>query len=308
MNKQLILASAFAILTFASCKKGESTDAVSDVTTELVQNSADLIGVYSGLLPCASCPGIETTYEFYENGTYGRHEKYLNHPGFYNVRGKFTLSEDQTFFILDDVDQTKLKLKDGKLVLLTAEGKEAEGNLASYYQLALASGLKEYPQERYSKTFKAISGVNYTIVVWEENEKTTAYVTGSDGSSRVLKQTDAKGNGVLEWGDDEMTLTATDDEFEMQLSKVDQKLVLLSPLSYQFKDGNEVSFLNVTYYTQAEKPYVVILEESTYYVLPQLEASAKGAVYSDEKNKWITGVSDKATFVKKEVEKEYKPF
>lgn len=308
MNKQLILLSALTVLAFTSCKKEVQTDTVSEVSTALVQNSADLVGVYSGLLPCASCPGIETTYEFHENGTYGRYEKYLNHPGFFNVRGTYKLSDDKTYFVLDDVDQTKLKLKDGKLVLLTQEGKEAEGNLASYYQLSLEKGMQEYPQERYSKTFKALSGVNYTIVIWEENENTTAYVTGSDGSSRILKQQEVKGNGVFIWGDDAMTLTANDDEYAMQLNKVDQKLVLLSPLNYQFKDGNEASFLTVTYYTQAENPYVVILEEDTYYVLPQIEASARGAVYSDEKNRWITGNTEKATFVKNEVEKEYKPF
>ena len=47
-------------------------------------------GLYSGVLPCASCPGIETRIDFRDDNTYVRRRVYLNGPA----------TEDRTFFDL----------------------------------------------------------------------------------------------------------------------------------------------------------------------------------------------------------------
>ncbi|HUF09598.1 MAG TPA: copper resistance protein NlpE N-terminal domain-containing protein [Rhodothermales bacterium] len=61
-------------------------------TVQSIQSLPDQfeLGLYSGVLPCASCPGIETRIDFRDDNTFLRRRVYLNGPA----------TEDRTFFDL----------------------------------------------------------------------------------------------------------------------------------------------------------------------------------------------------------------
>ncbi len=140
MTKKIILMSLI-VLTFISCNK-KVVDAQSK--TEVVTDShssktaVDIIGVYSGVLPCADCEGIETILTIKDETNYLLTTKYLNkqtqaieRKGTYTWNDKgntITLSGNKDMpnqFFVGENQVTQLDLKGNKIT----------GNLANNYIL-----------------------------------------------------------------------------------------------------------------------------------------------------------------------------
>ena len=69
------------------------------------------VGEFSGKLPCADCPGIETKLTLNEDGSFLLDETYLEKKdGQFNTKGSYEVSEDGTF--------VNLKVKDKLIVFL----------------------------------------------------------------------------------------------------------------------------------------------------------------------------------------------
>lgn len=105
------------------------------------QNSLDWSGTYKGLLPCASCEGIATELVLNDDGTYSLTEDYQGGKEVLKetVTGKFTWLPGGSVVQLDAAaDQRQYFVGEGQIKNLDAHGKEATGELASYYVLKKA--------------------------------------------------------------------------------------------------------------------------------------------------------------------------
>ena len=105
------------------------------------RNSVDWKGTYKGVLPCASCPGIDVTLTLNENGTFVRESKYQGNEGASmpaeKEEGNFTWSDDGQIITLAGITDGSNQYFVGENVVhtLDAEGKRIEGELAESYIL-----------------------------------------------------------------------------------------------------------------------------------------------------------------------------
>lgn len=129
--KKIILPVLVFGLTLTACKKTEEvktddavvnsdstivetieTDTVKIADEHTTQNSVDWNGAYSGKLPCASCPGIETKLTLNDDHTYTLEENYLEEKdGKFSEKGEFAFSSDGSFITLSPEPADKDGLK-----------------------------------------------------------------------------------------------------------------------------------------------------------------------------------------------------
>lgn len=127
MNRQtLAIAIAFATLSIAGCKREAATPpaveaAPADATKSAVLSEIDhnspasaspafdvkaFAGLYAGILPCADCPGIDTSIAFTPEGGYSMSETYQEEGGgSFVTKGTWTLREDGKTLLLDPEDK-----------------------------------------------------------------------------------------------------------------------------------------------------------------------------------------------------------
>ncbi len=100
------------------------------------QNQSSLQGTYAGVLPCASCEGIETQISFLANGSYSKIETYLGEGSQFIESGAVSWDASRSILTLKDKSSTtQYKLIADGLLLLDAEGNVPEGRLAGKYIL-----------------------------------------------------------------------------------------------------------------------------------------------------------------------------
>ncbi|WP_154103608.1 copper resistance protein NlpE [Eikenella corrodens] len=131
--------------TPASTPVAASTIAVSQPAAEpdasaastAAQPAAQWSGRYYGMLPCASCEGIETTLVLKDDGSYQLTETYKQRQPFTEeTAGRFTWRKPQEIFQLDKAGGERLyQIGNGQIWALDANGKQVEGELANLYIL-----------------------------------------------------------------------------------------------------------------------------------------------------------------------------
>lgn len=143
---KLILAALSLIITMAACSDGTKPTGRMDsvlpgsLGTALyvaVVSVEDVAGTYSGVLPCADCPGIETTLVLNSNETYRLETKYQgkNTEMPFVIEGNWALKDDRVKLDgIKDASDTYL-IEDDYLVQLDMDGKKVEGALAEQYVL-----------------------------------------------------------------------------------------------------------------------------------------------------------------------------
>ena len=141
-----------ALLLLAACAPQENTApasapaAVPTVTASqpaasaastAAQPAAQWSGRYYGMLPCASCEGIETTLVLKEDGSYLLTETYKQRQPFTEeTAGRLTWRKPQEIFQLDKAGGERLyQIGNGQIWALDADGKQVEGELANLYIL-----------------------------------------------------------------------------------------------------------------------------------------------------------------------------
>ena len=156
MNRQtLAIAIAFATLSIAGCKReaaappaveaAPSEASKSAVISEIDHNSPAsaspafdvkaFAGLYAGILPCADCPGIDTSVAFDPEGGYSMSETYQGDGGgSFVTKGTWTLREDGKTLLLDPEDKEERDrwyeiVSASELRALTPEGKPIESKL-----------------------------------------------------------------------------------------------------------------------------------------------------------------------------------
>ncbi|MCK9505167.1 MAG: copper resistance protein NlpE [Porticoccaceae bacterium] len=138
---KIILILSVMVLALAACSRqqpvsGETITGKSAIATgDNSRNALDWAGTYQGVLPCASCPGIETTLvlnsdQRYQLTRYYRDEK--DSP--FQETGSFAWDSSGGEIILQD--GSRYLVGENQLFLLDQQGERIEGNLAGNYRLA----------------------------------------------------------------------------------------------------------------------------------------------------------------------------
>lgn len=157
--KAEILAIAFAAVLAAGCNQKSSSDLPSDsrsaaapaaspaatpkeATPDNSMTSLDWAGVYSGIVPCADCEGIETTITLNSDRTYIRQTKYLGRDDkIFEQKGAFTWDQDGGKIQLQDAvgGPDRYLVGENALIQLDKDGNRITGEMADKYILRKAN-------------------------------------------------------------------------------------------------------------------------------------------------------------------------
>ena len=102
------------------------------------QNALDWNGTYQGIIPCASCEGIETRLSLSLDGSYALATTYLgkeNQPAV--TKGTFKWDDTGSKIQLDSGSQ--YQVGENQLFLLDIDGNRINGELAEHYRLQKAT-------------------------------------------------------------------------------------------------------------------------------------------------------------------------
>jgi heat shock protein HslJ len=189
---KLGLLSVLSILLFVSCgNKNKSA------TSDNSQNSLDWNGVYSNIIPCADCEGIQTVVVLNKDMTYERISRYIGKDmKFFMEEGSFSWDKDGRTITLEGINKKETPYKylvgENKLVQYDMEGKPMDEATQKKYTLQKVSDLVE-------KNWKLIELNGKEITLSEHSKE--PYFTLSVKDSRV------NGNGVCNSFNGVYTLT-----------------------------------------------------------------------------------------------------
>ena len=102
------------------------------------RNSLDWAGTYSGVLPCADCPGIETSVILHSDGTYESSMFYIDESAIpQTTNGTFSWNETGSTIVLDSEGEVmeQYQVGENQLFRLDRNGQRITGDLAPYYVL-----------------------------------------------------------------------------------------------------------------------------------------------------------------------------
>lgn len=126
----------FLILLFTQCTSAESETLPDHHTSEI---SLDWDGMYSGVMPCNDCEGIETTIRLFKNKTYVIQQVYLGKSDeVFTKAGDFKWNDAGSTIILSNITDAPNSYFVGEnhIVQLNIEGKRITGDLALMYVLS----------------------------------------------------------------------------------------------------------------------------------------------------------------------------
>ena len=145
MNKSLCYIALLALFTTACSEASKENTAVNtaQVQTEAAttvpvgdtsQNSLDWAGSYEGVLPCASCEGIQTLITLQADNRFVQETVYLGKDEkIFKLIGKAVWDDKGQKITLDD--GTQYLVGENQLIMLDTEGKRITGDLAANYVL-----------------------------------------------------------------------------------------------------------------------------------------------------------------------------
>ncbi len=98
------------------------------------QNALDWPGVYEGIIPCASCEGIQTTLTLQADNSFELKSIYLGKDeSIFKVAGKFDWDSNGSKITLSD--GTQYLVGENQLFMLDIGGNRISGELAEHYTL-----------------------------------------------------------------------------------------------------------------------------------------------------------------------------
>jgi hypothetical protein len=135
----ICLATVFAVSCTGRGNRATGNQAIDTYHTS--QNALDWAGVYTGVLPCADCEGIQTTIVLNYDNTFEFRTKYLgkNLEEFVK-QGSFTWSEQGNIIKLDGVP-TPFLVGEGMLFQLDVDGNRMPADVEARYTLGMVSDI-----------------------------------------------------------------------------------------------------------------------------------------------------------------------
>lgn len=128
-----VLSVAFLLIGMNACKpKGKTEPAAANLS------SVNWLGTYTGTLPCADCPGIQTQITLFADNTYKVNWQYLSKDtNTYTETGTFQWNESSRIITLDNSVETPSCYKVGERTLtqMDMDCNVITGELAENYVL-----------------------------------------------------------------------------------------------------------------------------------------------------------------------------
>lgn len=263
-------------------------------------------GTYEGILPAADCPGIYILLAINSN-KYELLEKYITHPG-----TSITYGDIKTSYY-----SRKQQLDNG--IKLTPSD---SGKVLLYQNRALKyiSPQKKLPEIYTSQSFKENeSGKDATLKIYSQNGKQYAnfYFNDLEYNLEQNLQDNATEEYIKPGSDLKLQLKcqekSSDKELVFHNGTVSYNFASLTPTNCFYTlisngESDVPSFLDVIYYTDNLQALVKLIGISPEhcYTLPQTDASAKTAIYTDGKTEWQLGNHQNATLIINQKKYQYK--
>lgn len=132
------LLAIFSVSFLFSCQSGHTPDGKAGSADTLTRSDV-FNGLYTGVIPCADCPGIQVRINFLPDSTYSETMNYLERVSVFSDTGRWRKSDSiVTIFASADsgrgVRQFKI-LSDSSIIFLDGDGKIISGPLQSNYIL-----------------------------------------------------------------------------------------------------------------------------------------------------------------------------
>lgn len=131
-----VLPIALAVLSCSS----ETTESKNFIDHHNAQNSLDWDGVYSGVIPCANCEGIEIELTLTQDMEYkiltryiGQSDESISEKGIFQWKGNNIELQGKTK--QSESEQTLIKVEENQLRMFDMNGNIIEGNLSEQYVL-----------------------------------------------------------------------------------------------------------------------------------------------------------------------------
>jgi len=251
--RSLCLFTLIIFVALTGCNNQNSTsDATSSDVEEATEqaiydehnsrNALDWPGVYKGTIPCADCPGIETSIALKSDGTFERSVRYLEKEnGVTNDDGSFSWDESGSTVTLQSADGTAQSYQVGENVLfhLDQDGSRITGDLEENYKLW--KNMTDYQLENNRWELVELMGNEISV---NDNQKTpfivfdveTARFSGNAGCNNFFGGYELMEGSRIKMGNAASTMMACpdmsiEDQFLKVLGQVDNYNVSDSTLS-----------------------------------------------------------------------------
>ncbi len=139
-------------VSLVSCRTNTNNNTKTDTSvnakSDNSNNSLDWEGIYTSVVPCADCEGIQTTIVLNNNKTYERRTRYIGKDDNEFVEsGTFTWDDNGREITLSGDDKgnasTKFLVGENKITPLDMDGNRMEADVESKYVLAKVSDIVE---------------------------------------------------------------------------------------------------------------------------------------------------------------------
>lgn len=277
-NRFSVWGLAAALCLLSACKASHSHD-----------------GTYEGVLPAADCPGIYIMLAI-DGDRYELMEKYVLHPETYLTYGTAKTVRHGERLELDNDMEVEFRdngvwCRNTLLQPCSDEKKIPEIYAVQFlkeYQSGEDATLKLYEKKGQQYADFRFKGKNTTLPLNAENIQIDEYISGSQ-VLQILPETEkGMSPGILSYKDETGTYA----------------FARLTPTHCVYNltgtgTGDVPSFLDAMYYNNGEQAFVKLIHNAPgyCYTLPQTEASAKTAIYTDGNVEWRMGNQQNGTLI-----------
>ncbi len=189
---RLTIAATFLLLAACNNNASKTEEPKGNVHVPQIAGNS-----YFGVLPCASCPGIETSLFFNSDSTVVKETLYQDNDIFPEIeKGKYSVNGNivSLAFPTTESNQKYLVKDNGQLAMLGENDQEVEGDLKEYYKLSKVETLS--PQDANGEYVNGQEGKGYFDKLVVKQVKEDIYSV-SISSGKAAKGCLFNGRGAL---------------------------------------------------------------------------------------------------------------
>lgn len=144
-----LFVSGILLASLSACSSKSTDSKTSSASPESIETSCEEVpdhhtaalsldypGVYEGIIPAASGPGIKMTLILHKNNTFELRSEYIDEKeGIFTEKGNYVINGNVVTLELPDSEKKYFKVEEGRVRMLTSDQKRVEGALADHYIL-----------------------------------------------------------------------------------------------------------------------------------------------------------------------------
>lgn len=133
-----------AIFLFLSACNNSTQDNNKKSNIDTVKHSDSFNGTFTGITPCADCPGINTAIVFFPDGAFSEHLKYMERDSDFQDSGKWIIKDSLITATYEKGNHRYFKvISDSTIKMLDGDGNEITGSIGDHYVLKRTDTLIE---------------------------------------------------------------------------------------------------------------------------------------------------------------------